>query len=30
MYGRSKRFTDESFVFLQIPDEIINQLGIDE
>ncbi len=30
MYGRSKLFSDESFVFLQIPDEIINQLGVDE
>jgi adenine-specific DNA-methyltransferase len=30
MYGRSKLFSDDSFVFLQIPDEIINQLGIDE
>lgn len=30
IYGRSKLFSDDCFVFLQIPDEIINQLGIDE
>jgi adenine-specific DNA-methyltransferase len=30
IYGRSKLFSDESFIFLQIPDEIINQLGVDE
>jgi adenine-specific DNA-methyltransferase len=30
IYGRSKLYSDDSFVFLQIPDEIINQLGVDE